>query len=81
MARNNMAFADRLTAAVQRSGLTQTAAADLLGIKPRTLWDWLHGKVEPHRYMQSGALAELAGRAAGAGGVRADDGAKKRRGS
>lgn len=62
-----MSFADCLTAAVQRLGLTQPEAAALLDIKPRTLWDWMHGKVEPHRYMQNGALAELAVRAAGAG--------------
>ena len=55
-----MSFADRLTEAVQRSGLTQPAAADLLGIKPRTLWGWLHSEREPHRYMQEGSLAELA---------------------
>jgi len=54
-----MTFADQLTAAVQRSGLTQPAAADLLGIKPRTLWGWLHAETVPHRYMQDGALAEL----------------------
>lgn len=76
-----MSFADQLSAAVQRSGLTQPAAADLLGIKPRTLWDWLHGKVEPHRYMQRGALDDLAGRAAGAGGVPSNRRAKKGRGS
>lgn len=55
-----MTFADQLTAAVQRSGLTQPAAADLLGIKPRTLWNWLHGKTVPHSYMQQGSLATLA---------------------
>lgn len=55
-----MSFADQLTAAVQRLRLTQLEAAALLGIKPRTLWDWMHGRVQPHRYMQSGALAELA---------------------
>jgi hypothetical protein len=64
-----MSFADQLTAAIQRLWLTQPEAAALLGIKPRTLWDWLHGVVTPHRYMQKGALAELAGRAAGAGGA------------
>jgi transcriptional regulator with XRE-family HTH domain len=55
-----MTFAEQLTAAVQRSGLTQPAAADLIEIKPRTLWGWLHSEREPHRYMQEGSLAELA---------------------
>jgi len=55
-----MSFADRLTAAVQRLGLTQPEAAALLGIKPRTLWGWLHSEREPHRYMREGSLAELA---------------------
>jgi len=55
-----MTFAEQLTAAVARSGLTQPAAADLLGIKPRTLWGWLHSEREPHRYMQEGSLAKLA---------------------
>jgi transcriptional regulator with XRE-family HTH domain len=55
-----MTFSEQLTAAVQRSGLTQPAAADLLGIKPRTLWNWLHGKTVPHGYMQQGSLATLA---------------------
>lgn len=78
-----MAFADRLSAAVQRSGLTQPAAADLLGIKPRTLWDWLHGKVEPHRYTQRGSLEDLsaAGRAAAEGSADGKRRTKKRRGS
>jgi transcriptional regulator with XRE-family HTH domain len=55
-----MTFAEQLTAAVQRSGLTQPAAADLLGIKPRTLWGWLHSERDPHRYMQEGSLTALA---------------------
>ena len=55
-----MTFSDQLKTAVQRSGLTQPAAADLLGIKPRTLWNWLHGKTVPHGYMQQGSLATLA---------------------
>jgi transcriptional regulator with XRE-family HTH domain len=55
-----MTYAEQLTAAVQRSGLTQPAAADLLGIKPRTLWGWLHSEREPHRYMREGSLAALA---------------------
>jgi transcriptional regulator with XRE-family HTH domain len=55
-----MTYADQLTAAVQRSGLTQPAAADLLGIKARTLWGWLHSETVPHRYMQEGSLATLA---------------------
>jgi transcriptional regulator with XRE-family HTH domain len=55
-----MTYAEQLTAAVQRSKLTQPAAADLLEIKPRTLWGWLHGETVPHRYMQEGSLATLA---------------------
>jgi len=60
MSANSMAFADQLTAAVQRSGLTQPTAAFLIGIKPRSLWNWLHGETVPHRYMQEGSLATLA---------------------
>ena len=55
-----MTYAEQLTAAVQRSGLTQPAAAELLGIKPRTLWGWLHSERKPHRYIREGSLAELA---------------------
>jgi len=55
-----MTFAEQLKAEVARCGLTQPAAADLLGIKPRTLWGWLHSEREPHRYMCEGSLAELA---------------------
>jgi transcriptional regulator with XRE-family HTH domain len=57
---NSITYADQLTAAVQRSGLTQPAVAELLGIKPRTLWGWLHSEREPHRYIREGSLAELA---------------------
>jgi len=55
-----MTFAEQLKAAVARCGLTQPAAAALIGIKPRSLWNWLHGETVPHRYMQEGSLAQLA---------------------
>jgi len=61
MSANSMTFAEQLKAEVARCGLTQPAAADLLGIKPRTLWNWLHAMTVPHRYMQEGSLAQLAG--------------------
>jgi len=66
-----MTFAEQLTAAVQRSGLTQPAAAALIGIKPRSLWNWLHAMTVPHRYMQEGSLAELAAAPAKLVGERA----------
>jgi len=66
-----MTFAEQLKAAVQRSGLTQPAAAALIEIKPRSLWNWLHGETVPHRYMQEGSLAELAAAPAKLVGERA----------
>jgi len=66
-----MIFAEQLKAEVARCGLTQPAAADLLGIKPRTLWGWLHAETVPHRYMQDGALAKLAAAPAKLVGERA----------
>lgn len=54
-----MTFSQQLQIALTRSGLTQAEAAALIGISPRPFWEWLHGKVTPHPYMQAGALEAL----------------------
>lgn len=42
-----------------RLGLTQAAAATLLDVPARTLWEWEHGKTEPLAVAQEGVGARL----------------------
>ncbi len=54
-----MNFADQLKTERERLGITQAQAASVLSIAKRTYCDWEAGNVEPHRYMQDGALRDL----------------------
>lgn len=64
-----MAFAEKLKAARERLGLTQAEAARLLDVSFEAVSKWERGLSTPAAITQEGALARLAGRAAGAGGV------------
>jgi transcriptional regulator with XRE-family HTH domain len=55
-----MTFADKLKSERLRTGLTQPDAAGLLEVPQRTLWEWEHGKTEPYKVTQEGALARFA---------------------
>jgi transcriptional regulator with XRE-family HTH domain len=54
-----MTFAESLKSERARLGLTQAAAAALLEISPRVLWEWEAGKTEPYPITREGALARL----------------------
>jgi len=66
-----MDFAEKLKAARERLGLTQTDAAALLDVSFEAVSKWERGLSTPAAIAQEGALARLssAGRAAGAAGV------------
>lgn len=66
-----MDFAEKLKAARERLGLTQTEAAALLDVSFEAVSKWERGLSTPAAIAQEGALARLssAGRAAGVGGV------------
>lgn len=51
-------FGKTLTKEFQRAGLTQAAGAAVLGVEPRTLYNWIHTN-PPLEITQEGALARL----------------------
>lgn len=76
-----MSLPEKLKTARAKANVTQAEADEICGLGKGTIASWESGRYTPHRYMADGVLRELAGRAAGAGGVRDARRAKKRRGS
>lgn len=71
------ALSEKLKAARAKAGVTQAQTDALCDLGTGTIASWESERYTPHRYMAEGVLRELAGRAAGAGGVPRKRRAKK----
>lgn len=54
-----MTFADTLRNFAQARDITQPELASIVGVSPRTMFSWLHGKM-PSSLKREGVLARLA---------------------
>lgn len=52
-------FAEQIKRERRRLRLSQARAAELLGVSPRTLWDWEHGKKAPHHVLTQNSVLEI----------------------
>lgn len=74
-----MSLPAKLKAARAKANVTQAEADEICGLGKGTIASWESGRYTPHRYMETGVLAELAGRAAGAGVGRKRPASKRKK--